>query len=101
LIIWSVRLQVAPGGVKLSPRRSQEVRGSLQLQNCGLRALEEVWMMTFRLRHFLSSLVVFGVLWARAGLAEEGLASSRATSGAVGKARAPERWPESTFGMLG
>ena len=34
-------LQVAPGEVKLRPRRSQEVRGSLELQNGGLRALEE------------------------------------------------------------
>ena len=37
------RLQVAPGGVELRPRRSQEVRGSLDLQNDGLRALEEAW----------------------------------------------------------
>ena len=51
-MIWSIRLQVAPGGVELRPRRSQEVRGSPELQNGGLRALEEAWMMTFRLRHF-------------------------------------------------
>ena len=37
------RLQVAPGGVELRPRRSLEVRGSPELQNGGLRALEEVW----------------------------------------------------------
>jgi hypothetical protein len=49
--VWSFavvlgRLQVAPGGVELRPRRSQEVRGSPQLQNGGLRALEEAWMTT-------------------------------------------------------
>ena len=37
------RLQVAPGGVELRPRRSLEVRGSLELQNGGLRALGEAW----------------------------------------------------------
>ena len=46
-VIWPVRLQVAPEGVELRPRRSQEVRGSLELQNGGLRALEEAWMTTF------------------------------------------------------
>ena len=45
-------LQEAPGSVELRPRRSQEVKGSPQLQNVGLRALEEAWMTTFRLRHF-------------------------------------------------
>ena len=34
-------VQVARGGVELHPRRSQEVRGSLELQNGGLRALKE------------------------------------------------------------
>ena len=37
------RLQVASGGVELRPRRSLEVRGSPELQNAGLRALEEAW----------------------------------------------------------
>ena len=50
--VWSFsvflgRLRVAPGAVKLRPRRSQEVRGSLELQNGGPRALNEAWMMTF------------------------------------------------------
>ena len=45
-------LWVVPGGVDLRPWRSQEVRGSPELQNGGLRALEEAWMTTFRLRHF-------------------------------------------------
>ena len=34
-------LQVVPGCVELRPRRSLEVRGSPELQNGGLRALEE------------------------------------------------------------
>ena len=50
-LLRSFRLQVAPGGVELHSRRSQEVRASPQLQNCGLRALEEAWE-TFSLRHF-------------------------------------------------
>ena len=46
--VWSFsvllgRLRVAPGGVKLRLRRSQEVRGSPELLNGGLRALEEAW----------------------------------------------------------
>ena len=51
-LLWSSCLQVAPGGVELRPRRSQEVRGSPQLQNGGLRALEEAWVTTSCLRHF-------------------------------------------------
>ena len=51
-LVLSFRLQVAPGSVELRPGRSQEVRGSPQLQNGGLRALEEAWMTTFCLRHF-------------------------------------------------
>ena len=34
-------------GFELCPRRSQEVRGSLELQNGGPRALGEAWIMTF------------------------------------------------------
>ena len=40
-----VEIEQAPGGFKLHPRRSQEVWGSLKLQNGGLRALGEAWMM--------------------------------------------------------
>ena len=40
-VFWGV--QVAQGGVRLRPRKSQELRGSLELQNGGLRALEEAW----------------------------------------------------------
>ena len=38
------------------------VRGSLELQNGGLRALEEASLTTFRLRHFLFDRYLY-VLW--------------------------------------
>ena len=41
------RLPEAPGGVEHCPRRSQAVGGGQELQNGGLRALEEAWMTTF------------------------------------------------------
>ena len=37
-------LSEAQGRVELGPRRSQELRGSPELQNGGLRALEDAWM---------------------------------------------------------
>ena len=46
---------MVPGGVEQRPRRSQEVKGSLELQNGVLRALEEAWMMTFCLTHSVKS----------------------------------------------
>ena len=98
--VWSFsmllgRLQVGSGGIELSPRRSQEVRGSLELQNGSLRALEEAWMTTFRLRNFPVKSGRFLCLWAGTRLAEGSLARSRAVSGGVRKARAPEWWLES------
>ena len=72
MVIWSVWLQVAPGAVKLRPRRTQEVRGSPELQNGGPRALNEARLTTFWLRHFAVKsgrfLCFFGRLLA--GLAE-------------------------------
>ena len=50
LCFWSV--QVAQGGGKLGSRTSQDLRGSPELQNGGLRALEDAWMTISRLRHF-------------------------------------------------
>ena len=46
--VWSFsvllgRLRLVPESVKLRPWRSLEVRGSPELQNGGLRALEEAW----------------------------------------------------------
>ena len=38
--------------VELRPGRSLGFRESLELQNGGLRALEEAWTITSRLRHF-------------------------------------------------
>ena len=43
---------MAQGGVELGPRRSEELRGSAELQIGGLRALEDASMTTSRLRHF-------------------------------------------------
>ena len=59
-------LQVAPGGVELRPRRSQEVRGSHELQNGGLRGLEEAWGNFLREAFFCqvwSFSVLLGRLW--------------------------------------
>ena len=41
------RLKLVPEGVDLRPWRCLEVRGSPELQNGGLRALEEAWVTTF------------------------------------------------------
>ena len=62
---------MTPGAPELRPRRSQEVRGSQELHNGGLRALEKAWMTTFRLRHSCPVWSFSVSLWARAGLAEE------------------------------
>ena len=45
--------QAAPGAIRLGPGVSQEVTGSPELQNGGLRALGEAWTTNSRLRHFL------------------------------------------------
>ena len=67
--VWSScvrlgRLEVAQGDVKLRPRSSQEVRGSPELQNGGLRALEEAWD-DFLLEAFLCQVWSFSVLLGR------------------------------------
>ena len=66
--VWSFsvllgRVQMAPVGIELRPRRSQEVRGSPKLQNSGLRALEEACPTTFRLRHFSVKSGRFQCFW--------------------------------------
>jgi len=58
------RLQVVPGGVELRPRRSLEVKGSPELQNGGLRALEEAWD-DFLLEAFSCQVWSFSVLLGR------------------------------------
>ena len=72
LVIWCVCLHVAPGAVKLRPRRSQEVRGSPELQNGGLRALEEAWD-DFLLEAFSCQVCLFSVLLGRLTLVPEGV----------------------------
>ena len=57
---------MAPGGVKLCSRRSQEVKGSPELQKGGLRALEEAWDH-FLLEAFFYEVWSFSVLLGRLG----------------------------------
>ena len=56
------RLKLAPGGVALRPWRSLEVRGSPELQNGGLRALEEAWV-DFLLEAFSCQVCSFLWFW--------------------------------------
>ena len=64
------RLGVVPGGVKLRPLRSHEVRGSPELQNGGLRALEEAWD-DFLLEHFPVKFGRFLCSWRVSGWLQE------------------------------
>jgi len=70
VLLW--RLQVAPGGVELCPRRSLDLRGSPELQNGGLRALEEAWD-DFLLEAFFCQVCVFSVLLWRLQVAPGGV----------------------------
>ena len=63
---------VAPGGVELRPRRSQEVKGRPELQNGGLRALEEAWD-DFLLEAFSCQVCSFSVVLGRLKLVPEGV----------------------------
>ena len=71
-MIWSFRVLVVPGGVELRPRRSQEVKGSPELQNGGLRALEEAWD-DFLLEAFSCQVCSFSVVLGRLKLVPEGV----------------------------
>ena len=66
------RLWVASGGVDLRLWRSQEVRGSQELQNGGLRALEEAWD-DFLLEAFFCQVWLFSVLLGRLWVAPGGV----------------------------
>ena len=66
------RVQVVPGGVELRPRRSLEVRRSPELQNGGLRALEEAWD-DFLLEAFSCQVWSFSVLLWRLQVAPGGV----------------------------
>ena len=63
---------MAPGGVELRPRRSQEVKGSQELQNGGLRASEEAWD-DFLLEAFSCQVCLFSVVLGRLKLVPEGV----------------------------
>ena len=74
--VWSFsvllgRLQVPPGGVEVRPRRSQEVKGSPEFQNGGLRALEEAWD-DFLLKAFSCQVWLFSVFLGRLQVAPGG-----------------------------
>ena len=58
------RLKLVPEGVELRPWRSLEVWGSPELQNGGLRALEEVWD-DFLLEAFSCQVCSFSVVLVR------------------------------------
>ena len=69
-VLWG-RVQMAPEGVELRPWRSLEVRGSPELQNGGLRGLEEAWD-DFLLEEFSCQVCSFLVLLGRLKLVPEG-----------------------------
>ena len=63
---------MAPGGVQLGPRRFQELRRSPELQNGGLRALEEAWD-DFLVEAFSCQVCLFFVVLGRLKLVPEGV----------------------------
>ena len=63
---------LCPGGSELRPWRSQEVKGSPELQNGGLRALEEAWD-DFLLEAFSCQVCSFSVVLGRLKLVPEGV----------------------------
>jgi hypothetical protein len=75
---------------------SQEVRESLQPQNGGLRALEEAWMATSRLRHFPVKSGLLLCFFERVKGSLRVLTRSRVVQECAGEARAPDRWPDSS-----
>ena len=62
---------LCPGASELRPWRSQEVKGSPELQNGGLRALEESWD-DFLLEAFSCQVCSFFVVLGRLKLVPEG-----------------------------
>ena len=94
--VWSFsvllgRVQVAPGGHELRPRRSLEVRGSPRLQNGGLRALERPWVTTFCLRHFPVKCRRFLCFGGASRWLQEMTSCVPGVPGGQGKPKAPER----------
>ena len=71
------------------------MKGSPELQNGGLRALEEAWD-DFLLEAFFCQIWSFSVLPERPGGSRRCQAGFLEVSGAQGKPRASERWPESS-----
>ena len=87
----------SPGGSRRCPAAFEEVSGGPRApewwpESSG-RGLDD----DFQVEAFSCQVWLFSLpLWARAGLAEGGLARSRAVPRGAGKPRAPERWPESS-----
>jgi len=88
-------LPEARAGVELGLTRSQEERGSPELQNGGLRALEEAWITTSSLRHFPVKSGRFLCFWGVSWRLQECQVAPKEVPGGQRKARAPELWPES------
>ena len=63
---------LCPGGSELRPWRLQEVKGRPELQNGGLRVLEEAWD-DFLLEAFSCQVCSFSVLLGRLKLVPEGV----------------------------
>ena len=91
---------LAPGGSRKFRAASKEVSGGrakpTSPKNGGLRALGEVWMATFGLRHFPVKSGVFLCFFGRVKGSLRILKRSRVVQEGAGKPRAPERWPESS-----
>ena len=91
---------MAPGGVELRPRRSQEVKGSSELQNGGLRALEEAWD-DFLLEAFSCQVCSVFVVLGRLKLVPEGVELRPWRCLEVRSPQVPERWSEISGRGLG
>ena len=85
---------LCPGGSELRPWRFQEVKGSLELQNDGLRALEEAFD-DFLLEAFFCQVCSFSVHGASLGGFRRRRAAFLEVPGGDGKPTAPERCLES------
>ena len=75
---------MAPGGIELRRWRSLEVRGSPELQNGGLRALEEAWD-DFLLEAFSCQVWSFSVLLGRVQVCELETGGCRLRAGDKGR----------------
>ena len=87
-------------GVELRPWKLEEVKGRPELQNGGLRDLEEAWE-DFLLEAFFCQVCSCSVAGSSQAGSRRCVAASLEVPGGQGKARAPQRWPESSGRGLG